>query len=178
MEGSHSGLVRAPAKRLSWETGIVGSNPTPSATISIPLVSIFPPFSGFFCLYPRPFGKGGYGADRDNYLQPGSIPAIVAGFHRHLVNVVATRVGGTLVVGWAAEGEDVGLADGEGATVRPRQARVSLPSGSVAWQVYSAEAPFSWRPGSRCLRLPCWSGSPATKGPSRPEPCGNLPSVR
>ena len=30
-EGSHSGLVRAPAKRLSWETGIVGSNPTPSA---------------------------------------------------------------------------------------------------------------------------------------------------
>ena len=31
-EGSHSGLVRAPAKRLSWETGIVGSNPTPSAT--------------------------------------------------------------------------------------------------------------------------------------------------
>jgi hypothetical protein len=32
MEGSHSGLVRAPAKRLPWETGVVGSNPTPSAT--------------------------------------------------------------------------------------------------------------------------------------------------
>ena len=32
-EGSHSGLVRAPAKRLSWETGIVGSNPTPSAIL-------------------------------------------------------------------------------------------------------------------------------------------------
>ena len=34
LEGSHSGLVRAPAKRLSWETGIVGSNPTPSARLS------------------------------------------------------------------------------------------------------------------------------------------------
>ena len=33
MEGSHSGLVRAPAKRLPWETGVVGSNPTPSAIV-------------------------------------------------------------------------------------------------------------------------------------------------
>ena len=33
-EGSHSGLVRAPAKRLPWETGVVGSNPTPSAIMS------------------------------------------------------------------------------------------------------------------------------------------------
>ena len=32
-EGSHRGLVRAPAKRLSGETWIVGSNPTPSAII-------------------------------------------------------------------------------------------------------------------------------------------------
>src|SRR5690242_13737562 len=32
MEGSHSGLVRAPAKRLLWETGVEGSNPSPSAT--------------------------------------------------------------------------------------------------------------------------------------------------
>jgi hypothetical protein len=31
-EGSHSGLVRAPAKRLPWETGVEGSNPSPSAT--------------------------------------------------------------------------------------------------------------------------------------------------
>jgi hypothetical protein len=31
VEGSHSGLVRPPAKRLSREIGIVGSNPTPSA---------------------------------------------------------------------------------------------------------------------------------------------------
>ena len=31
-EGSHSGLVRAPAKRLPCEIGVVGSNPTPSAT--------------------------------------------------------------------------------------------------------------------------------------------------
>ena len=30
LEGSHSGLVRAPAKRLPWETGVVGSNPSPS----------------------------------------------------------------------------------------------------------------------------------------------------
>jgi hypothetical protein len=30
-EGSHSGLVRAPAKRFPWVTGDVGSNPTPSA---------------------------------------------------------------------------------------------------------------------------------------------------
>ena len=30
-EGSHSGLVRAPAKRLPWETGVEGSNPSPSA---------------------------------------------------------------------------------------------------------------------------------------------------
>ena len=30
-EGSHSGLVRAPAKCLPWVTGVVGSNPTPSA---------------------------------------------------------------------------------------------------------------------------------------------------
>ena len=36
LEGSHSGLVRAPAKRLSWETGIVGSNPTPSAAHLFP----------------------------------------------------------------------------------------------------------------------------------------------
>ncbi len=33
MEGSHSGLVRPPAKRLPWETGVVGSNPTPSAKL-------------------------------------------------------------------------------------------------------------------------------------------------
>ncbi len=32
-EGSHSGLVRPPAKRLSREIGIVGSNPTPSAVM-------------------------------------------------------------------------------------------------------------------------------------------------
>jgi hypothetical protein len=31
-EGSHSGLVRAPAKRLPWVTGVEGSNPSPSAT--------------------------------------------------------------------------------------------------------------------------------------------------
>ncbi len=31
MEGSHSGLVRAPAKRLPYESGVVGSNPAPSA---------------------------------------------------------------------------------------------------------------------------------------------------
>jgi hypothetical protein len=30
-EGSHSGLVRAPAKRLPWVTGVEGSNPSPSA---------------------------------------------------------------------------------------------------------------------------------------------------
>ena len=32
LEGSHSGLVRPPAKRLSREIGIVGSNPAPSAS--------------------------------------------------------------------------------------------------------------------------------------------------
>ena len=32
-EGSHSGLVRAPAKRLPCESRVVGSNPTPSATL-------------------------------------------------------------------------------------------------------------------------------------------------
>ena len=31
LEGSHSGLVRAPAKRLGGEIPLVGSNPTPSA---------------------------------------------------------------------------------------------------------------------------------------------------
>ena len=31
VEGSHSGLVRAPAKRLPWVTGVEGSNPSPSA---------------------------------------------------------------------------------------------------------------------------------------------------
>ena len=31
MEGSHSGLVRAPAKCLPWVTGVEGSNPSPSA---------------------------------------------------------------------------------------------------------------------------------------------------
>ncbi len=31
-EGSHSGLVRPPAKRLPGETGILGSNPSPSAS--------------------------------------------------------------------------------------------------------------------------------------------------
>ena len=31
MEGSHSGLVRAPAKRLACENGLMGSNPIPSA---------------------------------------------------------------------------------------------------------------------------------------------------
>jgi hypothetical protein len=30
-EGSHSGLVRAPAKRFPWVTGDEGSNPSPSA---------------------------------------------------------------------------------------------------------------------------------------------------
>ena len=30
-EGSHSGLVRAPAKRLLREIGVAGSNPAPSA---------------------------------------------------------------------------------------------------------------------------------------------------
>ena len=30
-EGSHSGLVRAPAKRLACESGLMGSNPIPSA---------------------------------------------------------------------------------------------------------------------------------------------------
>ena len=34
LEGSHSGLVRPPAKRLSREIGIVGSNPTPSAMMT------------------------------------------------------------------------------------------------------------------------------------------------
>ncbi len=39
-EGSHSGLVRAPAKRLACESGLMGSNPIPSAmgTMLIPLV--------------------------------------------------------------------------------------------------------------------------------------------
>ncbi len=31
MEGSHSGLVRPPAKRLLREIGVMGSNPIPSA---------------------------------------------------------------------------------------------------------------------------------------------------
>ena len=31
-EGSHSGRVRAPAKRLTRESGFMGSNPIPSAT--------------------------------------------------------------------------------------------------------------------------------------------------
>ena len=31
MEGSHSGLVRAPAKRLLRLIGVEGSNPSPSA---------------------------------------------------------------------------------------------------------------------------------------------------
>ncbi len=35
LEGSHSGLVRPPAKRLSREIGIVGSNPTPSAMMTL-----------------------------------------------------------------------------------------------------------------------------------------------
>lgn len=30
-EGSHSGLVRAPAKRLPYVSGVAGSNPAPSA---------------------------------------------------------------------------------------------------------------------------------------------------
>ena len=30
-EGSHSGLVRAPAKRLGGESSLMGSNPIPSA---------------------------------------------------------------------------------------------------------------------------------------------------
>jgi hypothetical protein len=33
LEGSHSGLVRAPAKRLPYVSGVVGSNPAPSAMI-------------------------------------------------------------------------------------------------------------------------------------------------
>ena len=33
-EGSHSGLVRAPAKRLACESGLMGSNPIPSARIA------------------------------------------------------------------------------------------------------------------------------------------------
>ena len=33
-EGSHSGLVRPPAKRLPCESGVVGSNPTPSAVLT------------------------------------------------------------------------------------------------------------------------------------------------
>ncbi len=40
VEGSHSGLVRPPAKRLPWETGVVGSNPTPSATKQADLLKI------------------------------------------------------------------------------------------------------------------------------------------
>ena len=32
VEGSHSGRVRAPAKRLTRESGFMGSNPIPSAT--------------------------------------------------------------------------------------------------------------------------------------------------
>ena len=31
-EGSHSGLVRPPAKRLGGESSLMGSNPIPSAT--------------------------------------------------------------------------------------------------------------------------------------------------
>ena len=31
-EGSHSGRVRAPAKRLTRESGFMGSNPIPSAS--------------------------------------------------------------------------------------------------------------------------------------------------
>ena len=34
-EGSHSGLVRAPAKRLACENGLMGSNPIPSARFAI-----------------------------------------------------------------------------------------------------------------------------------------------
>ena len=33
MEGSHSGLVRAPAKRLGGEIPLMGSNPIPSAIL-------------------------------------------------------------------------------------------------------------------------------------------------
>ena len=45
-EGSHSGLVRAPAKRLSWETGIVGSNPTPSAILYPAVIGPLAPAPG------------------------------------------------------------------------------------------------------------------------------------
>ena len=33
VEGSHSGLVRAPAKRLGGEIPLMGSNPIPSAIL-------------------------------------------------------------------------------------------------------------------------------------------------
>ncbi len=33
MEGSHSGLVRPPAKRLGDESPLMGSNPIPSAAM-------------------------------------------------------------------------------------------------------------------------------------------------
>ena len=36
-EGSHRGLVRAPAKRLARLNGLMGSNPIPSATKSVTL---------------------------------------------------------------------------------------------------------------------------------------------
>ena len=35
MEGSHSGLVRAPAKRLGGEIPLTGSNPVPSAVFNV-----------------------------------------------------------------------------------------------------------------------------------------------
>ena len=35
MEGSHSGLVRPPAKRLPYESGVPGSNPGPSAILAL-----------------------------------------------------------------------------------------------------------------------------------------------
>lgn len=41
MEGSHRGLVRAPAKRLGGESPLMGSNPIPSATWTIIRRSVF-----------------------------------------------------------------------------------------------------------------------------------------
>jgi hypothetical protein len=42
MEGSHSGLVRAPAKRLPYESGVGSSNLPPSAILASNKYNIVP----------------------------------------------------------------------------------------------------------------------------------------
>ena len=48
LEGSHSGLVRAPAKRLGGESSLMGSNPIPSANLSVYLSGFSEICSGLF----------------------------------------------------------------------------------------------------------------------------------